>query len=307
MFNRFWKDRRSVGALLGICLAVAGNPVSAQTSAAADATADSASVEGSDAVENWLAGVTTLRAAFRQRLLDERGVTMDESAGTLYLSRPDRFRWEYLDPFAEEGADDGDAGDGGDAVVLSVVADGERLWVYDADLSQATVKRMDDSLASNPAMLLSGRGKVSDGFTVTGRFEAQGVAWTELAPRERDTDFQTIRLGLRDGELAFMELRDSLDQVTQIEFASVERNVDLVSGLFVFDVPKGVDVIGDDPLYDAAVDAVQAAGRATSALLQERLGIDAQRAAGLIVALRDGGVLAGRDDDGGWTLASEGP
>lgn len=279
------------GALLVAGLFAVPAVSSAQDTGAAE-TADTR-------IDTYLAGVTTLRAGFRQVLLDERGETVDESTGTLYLSRPDRFRWEYENPFADDDAT-------GNAA-LAIIADGERLWVYDAELAQATVKRMDGSLASNPAMLLSGRGKVSDGFDVVGGFEGEGVSWTELKPKESDTDFQRIRLGFRNDDLAFMELKDSLDQVTRIEFQSVTRNVALSDARFVFDVPGGVDVIGDDPLYDAAVEAVRAAGRATSGLLQESLVIDAQRAAGLIVALRDSGVLGERGADGVYAVRNGPP
>ncbi len=193
------------------------------------AASGSARAEGSGLAdtEAFMREVTTLQAHFLQTVVNPDGAPGEVSEGTLYISRPDRFRWHYSSPGEQQ-----------------IIADGERFWLYDVDLDQVTVKALDRTLASSPAMLLSGAGRITDGFEVRAEFTGDGIDWVELVPREQDTDFRFVRLGFAAGELRVMELSDQLDQTTRIEFTDVVRNPELEASLFTFEPPEGVDVIG---------------------------------------------------------------
>jgi outer membrane lipoprotein carrier protein len=130
--------------------------------------------------------------------------------------------------------------------VQTIVADGRRLWLYDSDLDQVTVRALEAGLGSTPAMLLSGAGSVADSFT-GGPVETDGSwTWCRLTPRDRATDFELVSLGFNaKGELAAMELKDKLGQTTALDFSNVRRNVPLDASLFRFEPPQGADVIGD--------------------------------------------------------------
>ncbi len=145
----------------------------------------------------------------------------------MYLQRPGKFRWDYVEPSEQ-----------------MVVADGKKLWFYDKDLAQANVRDMDATLSSTPAMLLSEGGSVTSGFDVTALPPADGLDWYQLKPKRADTDFQTVRIGFDKGELARMLLADKLNQVTSLSFSAAHRNVKLAPDLFSFTPPPGVDVIG---------------------------------------------------------------
>jgi outer membrane lipoprotein carrier protein len=129
--------------------------------------------------------------------------------------------------------------------VQTIVADGKRLWLYDSDLEQVTVRALEQGLGSTPAMMLSGGGRVGDAFEPV-RVERLGDwTWCRLRPKQDGADFEQVSLAfdLR-GELAAMELRDKLGQATVIEFGTARRNLPLSDGLFKFEPPPGADVIG---------------------------------------------------------------
>jgi outer membrane lipoprotein carrier protein len=177
----------------------------------------------------FLAETVTLEARFSQVLLETDSARAQVSEGTFYLHRPQRFRWDYTQP-----------------VPQLVVADGENLWLFDPDLEQATVRRLDDGLSSTPAMLLSGDGNLDDSFKVGAAYHEDGIDWVELAPVSGAADFSGIRVGFEAGRLASMELIDALGQTTVIRFSALKVNVPLDPALFQFTPPPGADVIRDD-------------------------------------------------------------
>ena len=180
-------------------------------------------------VDQFLGSLKTLSADFVQVVRGRDGQITSRATGTLSLSRPDRFRWDYRTPYEQ-----------------TIVADGRRLWLYDSDLDQVTVRALEAGLGSTPAMLLSGAGSVADSFT-GGPVETDGSwTWCRLTPRDRATDFELVSLGFNaKGELAAMELKDKLGQTTALDFSNVRRNVPLDANLFRFVPPQGADVIGD--------------------------------------------------------------
>ena len=193
------------------------------------ATVVAAADDAASRVDAYLGTVKTLEADFVQVVRDHDGQVTNRATGTLTISRPDRFRWDYREPY-----------------VQTIVADGRKLWLYDADLAQVTVRSLEQGLGSTPAMLLSGAGKASDAFT-SGAIERRGDwTWYVLQPRQRGSDFERVSLAFTvEGELAAMELIDKLGQATEIDFSRVRRNGKVAQSLFRFVPPRGADVIGN--------------------------------------------------------------
>jgi chaperone LolA len=183
---------------------------------------------GRQQVESFLQGLQSLQAQFKQTLTDRNGATVEQASGTLAIRRPDRFRWDYREPNEQV-----------------IVADGSRIWLYDADLEQVTVRKLDDTLSATPAMLLSGQGNLQENFSVTQTSQEGGVSWVRMQPKRDDTDFKWVRLGFDGATLKFMQLADKLGQTTNLEFTQLERNPALDPSRFTFTVPPGADVIGD--------------------------------------------------------------
>src|SRR5262245_25948078 len=183
--------------------------------------------DGSATLERYLDGLASFEAGFSQEIADARGKVTERASGRLYLQKPGRFRWEYRQPNEQ-----------------LIVSDGRNIWLYDKDLEQVTVKTVDESLSSTPALLLAGKAGVADSFTVTDAGVRDGVHWLELAPKRSDTDFVRLTLGFAGDTLRSMELEDKLGQHTRIAFDAAKRNPRLSAGLFAFQPPAGADVIG---------------------------------------------------------------
>jgi outer membrane lipoprotein carrier protein len=174
------------------------------------------------------AGLETLHARFEQQVISGDGAVQDSSSGEVWLSRPQRFRWEYGGDFPEW-----------------VVADGERVWIYDVTLEQVTVQDQSTAAADSPLTLLTNPARLDEQFEVRESGEAWDLQLLELRARSAETDFERILLGLRDGGLELMIMEDAFGLRTELRFREVQRNPALDSRLFNFEPPDGVDVIGD--------------------------------------------------------------
>lgn len=192
------------------------------------ATGPALAGQAKDRLDSFYKYIRTLQAQFDQDLIDGKGKVLQKAKGTFYLSRPDRFRWDYDAPQEQH-----------------IIADGKKLWVYDVDLEQVTVKAMDDALGTTPAQLLSSKTPLTKNFTVREIADRDGLQWVELLPRIKDTTFEKMQLGFSGTDLNAMELIDGMGQTTRLRFSKVVRNPGIGPSLFQFVPPKGVDVIGD--------------------------------------------------------------
>jgi outer membrane lipoprotein carrier protein len=180
-------------------------------------------------IDTYLGSLQTLNAQFLQVVRGKEGQITDRATGNLYIARPNRFRWDYREPYAQ-----------------TIVADGRKLWLYDPDLEQVTVRSLEQGLGATPAMLLSGSGKVADAFKAAGVEQRADLTWCRLAPKQQGSDFERVSLAFdKQGELAAMELLDKLGQTTTIEFSGVKRGSIVDASVFNFTPPPGADVIGD--------------------------------------------------------------
>lgn len=187
-----------------------------------------AGATGIDTLKALLEQTTTARAHFAQIVLDRNMKTLQQATGTMQFSRPGKFRWEYDRPHEQ-----------------LIVGDGARVWLYDKDLNQVTVRRLDRALGTSPAALLAGSSDIEKDYTLTALGSRDGLEWLEAAPRTQDTAFERIRLGFGGSGLEAMELRDQFGQVTVIRFSTIERNIKLSNDVFRFTPPKGADVISE--------------------------------------------------------------
>jgi outer membrane lipoprotein carrier protein len=187
-----------------------------------------AAANSSAALKAFLEQTTSAKARFAQMVLDKNLKLLQQATGTMQFSRPGKFRWEYTQPYEQ-----------------TIVGDGARLWIYDKDLNQVTVRKLDRALGSSPAALLAGSNEIEKNYTLTNLGVQEGLDWLEAVPRTRDTAFERIRLGFGKAGLEAMELRDPFGQVTVIKFADLERNPKLSPEVFRFTPPKGADVISE--------------------------------------------------------------
>ena len=181
-----------------------------------------------DDLRRFFNEVNTFSARFSQVVLDERLSPIQESSGTLWIERPNKFRWDYEKPYKQQ-----------------IVADGTRLWVYDVGLQQVSVRPLSGGLGDTPAMLLAGRGRLEDNFTIKALSAQNGIEWVQLSPRRKDSGYEDIRIGFAQGKLRALEMVDGFGQVTRVTLASPRENARIEATRFSFTPPEGVDVVGE--------------------------------------------------------------
>jgi outer membrane lipoprotein carrier protein len=183
--------------------------------------------EVEDRVNRALSTLDNLKADFKQTVLDDNKKVVQQSSGTVAISRPGKFAWIYQQPYEQQ-----------------IIADGKELWVYDVDLDQATVKPMESGLATAPIMVLMNKQKVETQFDVNEVGQRKFLYWVELTPKKSDMEFSTVYIGLENDVIKAMELRDPFGQSTQIVFENLRTNMIFDPKVFKFDPPPGVDVFG---------------------------------------------------------------
>nr|WP_314485280.1 outer membrane lipoprotein chaperone LolA [uncultured Pseudomonas sp.] len=168
----------------------------------------------------------TIEANFSQLTLDAGGTSLQETSGKMTVKRPGLFYWHTNAPQEQV-----------------VVSDGKNVTLWDPDLEQATVKKLDVRLNQTPALLLSGDvSKISQSFDIVSRQQGDVMDFT-LKPKTKDTLFDSLRVSFRKGLINDMQLIDSVGQRTNILFNGVKANQAVADSTFKFDIPKGADVI----------------------------------------------------------------
>ncbi len=187
-----------------------------------------ASAAATDALKVFLTQTQTVKARFAQMVIDKNGKQLQQAQGVMQFSRPGKFRWDYQKPYEQV-----------------IVGDGSKLWIFDKDLNQVTVRKLDRALGSSPAALLSGSNDLERDFKLSNLGIDKGLDWLEALPKSRETVFERVRMGFGKSGLEAMELRDQFGQTTVITFADVERNPRIAADVFRFTPPQGADVISE--------------------------------------------------------------
>jgi len=181
-----------------------------------------------DQLRGFLNDTRSYKADFEQAVITGSGRKPQESSGTLAIQRPGKLRWEILKPYPQ-----------------LVVGDGDKIWIHDPELQQVTVRKAGPAIGSSPAALLAGNNELEKNFTLKEGGEADGLAWVEAIPKNTESGFEKVRIGMAGRDMKAMELYDNFGQTTHIRLLRGERNPALAAGLFRFTPPPGSDVIGE--------------------------------------------------------------
>jgi outer membrane lipoprotein carrier protein len=187
-----------------------------------------ANAGGVDRLKNFLQKTGTLRAQFHQVVVDAQGKKVQEVDGSMQLLRPGKFRWDYNKPFQQE-----------------IVGDGEKVWLYDPELNQVTVRVLSKALGSSPAALLSGSQDMEKNFVLKDKTHSGALEWVLATPKVEESGFERVLLGFNDETLQAMELYDSFGHTTLVTFTKLELNPKLAASTFRFTPPAGADVVGE--------------------------------------------------------------
>lgn len=182
-------------------------------------------------LDAFATGLHSLTGHFSQTLTDLNGHTSKTSSGTLALQAPRQFRWDTLTPYQQ-----------------TIVADGSRVWMYDPELEQVTVRIQSSEEAHSPLTVLTDLKQMDKDFKVAEQGERDGLAWLRLSSTASDPQFDYADLGFDANGLARMTFRDQLGSTTDIRFSQWQRNAPIPPETFNFVPPAGTDVIGDAPV-----------------------------------------------------------
>jgi outer membrane lipoprotein carrier protein len=195
------------------------------------ATAAPAPPGGLERLQAFLDRARSMRASFRQEVTNGEQQLVERAEGQVVLKRPGRFRWDYQKPYERV-----------------VVADGQRLWLYEADLSQVTVRPLTDALGETPAALLTGERKILERFEVVSSWSGERLSWVKLKPRATDSDFGSVSVAFDGDRPAELVLDDRMGQQTHLYLTDVRLNAPVADDAFEFKVPPGADVIREGGL-----------------------------------------------------------
>jgi len=189
--------------------------------------AGSASAAALDQFKAFVASTKAAKGEFTQKVVAQ-GSKDKLSAGSFSFARPGKFIWTYTKPYDQ---------------VLQ--ADGEQLFIYDKDLNQVTVRKLGDALGSSPAAILFGSNDLEKNFALSEAGTREGLEWLKATPKAKDSSFEQIQIGLKNGVPEAMELKDNFGQTSILSFKKFEKNPALNATSFKFVMPKGADVINN--------------------------------------------------------------
>ena len=195
-----------------------------------------AQADGVASLRDFYNHTDAMRAKFHQVVTDVKGRKEQEVEGTMQLQRPNKFRWDYNKPYEQQ-----------------IISDGKKVFLYDIDLAQVTLRDLSQALGSSPAAMLAGGENVEKSFILKNavradkdvRADNDKLSWVLALPKNKDSGFERVILGFDGEKLQKMELYDSFNHITAITFSEVERNPKLKPSTFLFTPPAGVDVVGE--------------------------------------------------------------
>ena len=193
--------------------------------------AGAASASALEQFKTFVASTRAAKGEFTQRQIRKMDGSSKVSApatGSFVFARPGKFIWTYVKPYEQ-----------------LLQADGERLFIYDKDLNQVTVRKLGDALGSSPAAILFGSNDLEKNFTLAEGGTRDGLEWLKATPKANDTTFEDISIGLRNGVPEAMELRDAFGQTSVLAFSNFQKNPALGAMYFKFVMPKGADVLNN--------------------------------------------------------------
>ena len=187
-----------------------------------------AQADGVSSLKKFYDETHAVKADFHQIVTDKQGQKIQEVYGEMQLKRPNKFRWDYHKPFEQQ-----------------IISDGKQVWLYDTELAQVSVRELSKALGSSPAALLAGDDSLDKNFKLVNAYRKDGLDWVSTNPKDSDTGFNKISLAFKNDVLQEMDMIDSFGHQTKILFSNVVHNPVIEPKTFLFQPPKGVDVVGE--------------------------------------------------------------
>ena len=183
-----------------------------------------ASASSIDQLKNFSATAHSASGTFTQSQMKSGRFSRNYGGNFVFL-RPGKFIWRYTSPYSQ-----------------LLQSDGNYLYIYDKDLNQVTIRKLGAALGSNPAAILFGSRNLEQHFKLKNLGTNDGCEWVQVTPRSKNTSFERINIGMKNGFPRAMELYDTLGNKTVVDFSEFKKNPAINIRSFKFSIPKGADV-----------------------------------------------------------------
>ncbi|MCU7799166.1 MAG: outer membrane lipoprotein chaperone LolA [gamma proteobacterium symbiont of Lucinoma myriamae] len=180
-------------------------------------------------LDQFFQNTQSMQTEFEQTIKDTRGKVIEQSIGSLILSRPDKFMLEYTSPAEQK-----------------YISNGKTIWIYDVELEQVSIKELDESIGDSPALLLTSNTNVYKHYDVSDikLKKNDGYQWVRLRAKKEEMTFEKVLLAFKGSILIQMIMYDSFGQITELKFSHIQINKPFALRQFNFVPPEDVDVIG---------------------------------------------------------------
>jgi outer membrane lipoprotein carrier protein len=178
-------------------------------------------------VQQWLDSWTSLSGEFRQEVSSPTLPAGQVESGTFQIARPDRMRWDYVEPEPKVA-----------------VTDGVSTWLYLPLDRQVIVGRL-ESLRQDGAvaLLLSGSLRLEEAFAVSHAGRRDGRIEMVLIPRSTSASIARIEVqATASGSITSFTVHDPAGNSVLWAFEALRLDPPLQEVEFSFQVPAGVEV-----------------------------------------------------------------
>ena len=184
--------------------------------------------DGIAQLDQFLKSTRSASGHFEQVTTDRQGRVAQNGkmSGRFLFQRVGKFVWRYEKPY-----------------VQVAYSNGKTLSLWDPDLNQLTIRKVDQVNASSPAAILFGQADLRKNFEVRNLQKEGDLEWVEALPRSADSGFQFFRIGFQENLPKQIQIVDNFGQTVQVDFSSFQANPKLEASQFEFTAPKGAEIL----------------------------------------------------------------
>jgi len=175
--------------------------------------------------EHFLADNQRITGEFQQTISSETGELIQSASGEFWVQQPNKFRWDYNKPYVQK-----------------IISNGSKVWIYDEDLEQLTIKKVSSAEGTSPLAIFDASKPLNESFIVEQLSTFNGISWIQLIPKAETSSFESIDIGLSEKQLKYMNMYDHFGQTTKLIFNELTAPESINQSVFEFSAPEGVDV-----------------------------------------------------------------
>jgi outer membrane lipoprotein carrier protein len=181
-------------------------------------------------VQKFYAGIKQVKAVFRQSVTNNTFGSTKKSDGTLWLSKPGKMRWDYVEKKKTEVK-----------VKKSFISNGSYLYVVEHDNKQVVKKNLQNDLMPVAVTFLYGKGDLQAEFNAeldkSGKYGAKGDIVLKMTPKKPSAQYKNLFLVVAKDNFRVRQsvIVDSSNNVNSFEFYTPDFETTFKPSIFEFD------------------------------------------------------------------------